>query len=105
VTRFDEQAAAVLRREPDVVCLQEVTATTLPRWTEALAPMRVQCLLPAERRLAALLAAHDLEPAEPPPVERRGGNGRAATASTTSWSATTSRSSAASTATTGACGG
>jgi endonuclease/exonuclease/phosphatase family metal-dependent hydrolase len=60
----------VLRREPDVVCLQEVTSTTLERWTEALAPMRVQCTLPEERRLAVLLAARDLEPAPPPPVER-----------------------------------
>ena len=70
MARLDEQAAAVLRREADVICLQEVTKTTLPRWAEALAPMRVQCLLPQERRLAVLLAAHDLEPAEPPIVGR-----------------------------------
>jgi endonuclease/exonuclease/phosphatase family metal-dependent hydrolase len=60
----------VLRREPDVVCLQEVTKTTLPRWTEALAPMQVRCTLPGERRLAVLLAAHDLGDAEQPVVER-----------------------------------
>jgi endonuclease/exonuclease/phosphatase family metal-dependent hydrolase len=60
----------VLEREADVVCLQEVTATTLPRWREALAPMAVQCLLPDTRRLAVLLAARDVQPAEPPVVER-----------------------------------
>ena len=70
MARLDEQVAAVLRREADVICLQEVTATTLPRWSEALAPMRVQCLLSQERRLAVLLAAHGLEPAPPPEVER-----------------------------------
>jgi endonuclease/exonuclease/phosphatase family metal-dependent hydrolase len=62
--------AALAGREADVVCLQEVTRTTLPRWTEALTGFRVQCLLPTERRLAVLLAARDLEPAGPPEVER-----------------------------------
>ena len=34
-----EQAAALAEREPDVVALQEVTATSLPLWREALAHM------------------------------------------------------------------
>jgi len=34
---MDRQAQAVERREPDVVCLQEVRASTAPRWREALA--------------------------------------------------------------------
>jgi endonuclease/exonuclease/phosphatase family metal-dependent hydrolase len=60
----------VLRREADVVCLQEVTATTLPRWTEWLAPMQVRCTLPDERRLAVLLAARELGDAPAPVVAR-----------------------------------
>lgn len=36
VKRHPEQAAAVLSAAPDVVCLQEVTATTLPLWRAAL---------------------------------------------------------------------
>lgn len=34
---LDRQAAAVGRREPDVVALQELRMSTLPRWREALA--------------------------------------------------------------------
>lgn len=34
---MDRQAEGVARREPDVVCLQEVRASTAPRWREALA--------------------------------------------------------------------
>jgi endonuclease/exonuclease/phosphatase family metal-dependent hydrolase len=56
VTRQPEQAEAVLSREADVVCLQE--------------GMRVLCELPVKRRLAVLLAARDLDPADPPEVER-----------------------------------
>ena len=33
---MDRQAEAVARREPDIVCLQEVRASTAPRWREAL---------------------------------------------------------------------
>jgi endonuclease/exonuclease/phosphatase family metal-dependent hydrolase len=64
VRRLDEQADAVLARAPDVVCLQEVTATTLPRWRERLADVGladVRCEPPAPpRRLAVLLAAREL---------------------------------------------
>ncbi|MDQ2622627.1 MAG: endonuclease/exonuclease/phosphatase family protein [Actinomycetota bacterium] len=31
--RLDEQARAVLRQDPDVVCLQEIRESTLSRWT------------------------------------------------------------------------
>ncbi len=37
VALHPEQAAGVARREPDVVCLQEVRASTAPRWRRALA--------------------------------------------------------------------
>ena len=53
-----------------MVCLQEVTRTTLPRWREALAGYQVCCRLPGERRLAVLLAARDLGPVPAPEVER-----------------------------------
>jgi exonuclease III len=33
---MDRQAEAVARRQPDIVCLQEVRASTAPRWREAL---------------------------------------------------------------------
>jgi exonuclease III len=33
---MDRQSEAVARREPDIVCLQEVRASTAPRWREAL---------------------------------------------------------------------
>jgi len=36
-TLMAEQAAAVLRRQADIVCLQEVRASTAPRWVRALA--------------------------------------------------------------------
>jgi len=35
-SRLAEQAAALARREPDVVALQEVTYRTLPLWKAAL---------------------------------------------------------------------
>lgn len=57
-------------RDGDVVCLQEVTATTLPRWREALTGMTVSCLLPEHRRLAVLLAARGLDEAPAPGVGR-----------------------------------
>ena len=44
------------RATPDVVCLQEVTATTLPRWREALGPSRAVSAA-EQRRLAVLLPA------------------------------------------------
>jgi exonuclease III len=34
---LEAQAGALARQDPDLVCLQEVRATTLPRWREALA--------------------------------------------------------------------
>lgn len=34
-----DQAAALARQEPDIVCLQEVRATSLPRWRAALESM------------------------------------------------------------------
>lgn len=57
-------------RSADLVCLQEVTATTLPRWREALGEMTVRCLLPERRRLAVLLAGRGLEEAPVPEVGR-----------------------------------
>ncbi|MEA2277400.1 MAG: hypothetical protein QOC78_2360, partial [Solirubrobacteraceae bacterium] len=54
VARLDEQAAAVLARGADVVCLQE---TRLPRRREALRPMTVRCTLPEQRRLAVLIGS------------------------------------------------
>ena len=57
-------------RGADVVCLQEVTATTLPRWREALGDLTVCCLLPERRRLAVLLAGRGLDEAPVPEVGR-----------------------------------
>jgi endonuclease/exonuclease/phosphatase family metal-dependent hydrolase len=37
VTRLDEQAERVAALQPDVVCLQEATPRTVPRWSEHLA--------------------------------------------------------------------
>jgi exonuclease III len=45
VTRQPEQASAVVASGADVVCLQEVTARSLPLWRESLAPMEVACSL------------------------------------------------------------
>jgi endonuclease/exonuclease/phosphatase family metal-dependent hydrolase len=56
----------VLSRGADVVCLQEVTRTTLPRWREALGA--VHCRIDDRRRLSVLLAG--AEPVEPPAVAR-----------------------------------
>ena len=59
---MDRQAQAVGRREPDLVCLQEVRASTRPRWREALAGIGLShCLDSSElappRRLFNLVAA------------------------------------------------
>src|SRR3954468_9600504 len=59
VRRLDEQAAAVAAEAPDVVALQEVSRTTLPRWRPAIGAMG----------LGHVCAAADLHPA---PVGRRG---------------------------------
>jgi endonuclease/exonuclease/phosphatase family metal-dependent hydrolase len=66
VARLDEQAEAVLSRNADVVCLQEVTKTTLPRWREILGPSL--CRIDEQRRLSVLLTCG--EEAEAPVVER-----------------------------------
>jgi exodeoxyribonuclease-3 len=67
VTRLPELAAALAGREPDVVCLQEVTARGGPLWTEALGLMglaHVEHSL-ATRPHGVLIAAR--EPLEPCP--------------------------------------
>lgn len=64
-TRQPEQAAAVLAVGPDVVCLQEVTATTLGLWRAALAEAGLEHSVtpldhftpPGRRRLGVLIAA------------------------------------------------
>ena len=67
LTRQGEQAAAVAACGADVVCLQEVTARSLPLWREALAPLEVACSLetcgpvPRSRPLGVLVAARGLE--------------------------------------------
>src|SRR5687767_4914701 len=60
----EEQIGAVLGHGPDVVCLQEVTPRTAPRWVEALGEGGYEVALspwPVEprglRRLAVLVAA------------------------------------------------
>jgi exonuclease III len=77
VQALAEQAAALGEREPDLIALQEVTATTLPLWEAACATLglaHVACTLagadPARapagpRRTGVLLAAR--EPLEPLP--------------------------------------
>jgi exonuclease III len=59
-TLLPDQAAAVLRREPDVVALQEVRASTIERWKEALAGDGIEHALDtaglSERRLFNLVA-------------------------------------------------
>lgn len=59
---MERQAQAVGRREPDLVCLQEVRASTLPRWLDALAEIGLphaldSAELAAPRRLFNLVAA------------------------------------------------
>ena len=72
----EEQIEAVLGRGADVVCLQEVTPRTAPRWVEALAGAGFSAELgpwPVEprglRRLAVLTAAQaGLRPLPAPPL-------------------------------------
>src|SRR3954449_293955 len=67
VTRHAEQAAAVAEVGADVVCLQEVTARTLPLWRAALAEQGLEhtvtpldwYLPPKPRRLGVLTAARE----------------------------------------------
>jgi len=59
---MDRQAEGVARREPDVVCLQEIRASTLPRWLDALAGVGLGFALDSSelappRRLFNLVAA------------------------------------------------
>ena len=58
---MDRQAEGVARREPDIVCLQEVRASTAPRWRAALARIGLEFALDtgevaAPRRLFNLTA-------------------------------------------------
>ncbi|HZU60015.1 MAG TPA: endonuclease/exonuclease/phosphatase family protein [Solirubrobacteraceae bacterium] len=73
--RLDEQADLVLRAEADVVCLQEVRATSAPRWTARLqeagwphtAVARPRAQPVASRPLSVLIAAREaLEQTEVP---------------------------------------
>jgi exonuclease III len=65
LTKHPEQAAAVAAAGADVVCLQEVTARSLPLWREALDGMEVACSLddapevPRRRPLGVLTAARE----------------------------------------------
>ncbi|MEA2169166.1 MAG: hypothetical protein QOF76_2466 [Solirubrobacteraceae bacterium] len=74
LTKQPEQAAAVAAAGADVVCLQEVTARSLPLWREALSGMEVACSLddapelPRRRPLGVLTAASALAPLPPPDV-------------------------------------
>ncbi|MFN8150146.1 MAG: endonuclease/exonuclease/phosphatase family protein [Solirubrobacterales bacterium] len=79
VALHPEQAAAVARREPDVVCLQEVRASTAPRWRRALADAGLPHALDSSgvsdgRRLFSLTASrrplHELAPIGAPQPER-----------------------------------
>jgi exonuclease III len=66
-TRLAEQAAAVAGAAPDIVCLQEVTANSLPEWRAALRDAGLEHDVtplddgppPKPRRLAVLLAARE----------------------------------------------
>src|SRR5690349_9036669 len=67
VTRHAEQAAALAEAGADVVCLQEVTARTLPMWRDALAGQGLEHTVtpldtytpPGRRRLGVLTAARE----------------------------------------------
>lgn len=77
MTRHAEQAAAVAEASADVVCLQEVTARTLPMWREALAAQGLEHTLtplddfapPKPRRLGVLTAAREPLAERPAPDE------------------------------------
>jgi exonuclease III len=67
VTRLSEQAARVLSEAPDLVCLQEVTATSTPLWVDALAAgglehvalSDIRARPDAKRPLGVLVAARE----------------------------------------------
>jgi exodeoxyribonuclease-3 len=68
VRRVPEQAARVARLRPDLVCLQEVTASAAPLWEHALRTLGLEPALhpeawtgggPRGRRLAVLTAARE----------------------------------------------
>jgi exonuclease III len=65
LTKQPEQAAVVAAAAADVICLQEVTARSLPLWREALAPFEVACSLedagevPRRRPLGVLTAVRE----------------------------------------------
>lgn len=61
VTRLAEQAAALGEREPDVICLQEVTTRTLPLWRAACETLG----------LAAVRASLDTAESDRAPASRR----------------------------------
>jgi exonuclease III len=69
-TRQPEQAAAVLAVAPDVVCLQEVTANSLPMWRAALADAGLEHAVsplddftpPGRRRLGVMIATRTEHP-------------------------------------------
>jgi exonuclease III len=67
-----EQAAALAAREPDVVALQEITARSWPMWQAALKTIGLPHAVRSDpfrpRRTVVLIAARDLEPADPLPV-------------------------------------
>jgi exonuclease III len=69
VTRLAEQAAVVASRDPDVLCLQEVTARSAQLWIQTLAGYRV-ALSPLDTRrhgvLLATRAPHDPLPGRLP---------------------------------------
>jgi exonuclease III len=76
VRRQPEQAAVIAELEPDVVALQEVTATTLGAWRASLADAGLPHAAspldhgrpPKPRRLAVLTAAREpIEPRQAPP--------------------------------------
>jgi exonuclease III len=66
-TRLPEQAAAVTAVAPDIVCLQEVTANSLPLWRAALAAAGLEHTVtpldhytpPGRRRLGVLVVARE----------------------------------------------
>lgn len=81
VQRMPEQAARLAEREPDVVALQEVTATTREPWRQAFAAMGLPHVIqtldtaeagrepPGPRRTGVLVAAREgleLAPTQPP---------------------------------------
>lgn len=68
-----DQAAALLARAPDIVCLQEVTRSTLPLWVASLDGyhVRVAKAEPHGRRLGVLLAARDALADAPQPLLER----------------------------------